>query len=153
MIHTLTRHGSGGSALLKGETWGLAVLRHLRSRSEAEMQKTIVLAKGAQLQLRTPALSWPSSSACQQRLSFLKWFLVSWLFPQCCSSFTTGSQVFQTVTQFCSQIPLFPPPTSSLPPFVHTHTHTPTPAVVKLPCVSPFQSLHEEENLRIFMFH
>lgn len=43
-------------------------------------------------------------------------------FPQCCSSFTTGSQVFQTVTQFCSQIPLFSSALSLSVSLSHTYT-------------------------------
>lgn len=43
-------------------------------------------------------------------------------FSQRCSSFTTGSQMFQTVTQFCSQIPLFPPCLTHMRTHAHTHT-------------------------------
>ena len=53
-----------------GERLRRCLWRHLQFASEAEMQKTIVLAMGAQLQLRTCAPSWPCSSACQLRLSF-----------------------------------------------------------------------------------
>ena len=65
-------------------------------------------------------------------------------FPQCCSSFTTGSQVFQTVTQFCSQIPLFSPPPPLLPSLCLslslTHIHTKW--WLTLHACFPFQSPH-----------